>query len=71
MKLEKNFKNTVMNHNGRTMDNKLILDGFTIELVKVKGNAAWATKALLNDKPNEPRYQSYYYKKETSKGMQE
>ena len=41
-------------------------DGFTLEVVKVKGG--WAQKATVGEKS---RYRFYYYKKEAEIGLKE
>ena len=47
---------------------KIKCDGFTLEVVKVKGG--WAQKATLNE-TGESRYRIYHYKNEAEKTLRE
>jgi len=47
---------------------KIDCDGFTLEVIKVKGG--WAQKATIND-TGESRYRTYRYKREAEHGLEE
>ena len=42
--------------------------GFTVEVVRVKGHVNWAIKAIVD---GVSRYRGYYYKKEAIVGLEE
>lgn len=44
------------------------MNGFTVEVVKVKGRVHWAIKAVVDGKA---RYRGYYYKKDAIANLSE
>ncbi len=42
--------------------------GFTVEVVKIKGRVRWAIKAIVD---GVARYRGYYYKQDAIKGLAE
>lgn len=44
---------------------------FTLEIIKVKGKANWAIKAVVDNLFWHPRYRGYYYKKDAIKDLSE
>ena len=46
------------------------MKAFTLEIVKVKGDANWAIKAVVDNLFWHPRYRGYYYKADAIRGME-